>query len=121
MNRAILTAFVAVLGGLLSLGGSSAFAQSLGIEVLSSRPELVSGGDALVRITATAAPTVSVGGTDVSSVFKSDGKGGFVGLVTGLKDGANQLSAKADGEDASLTFLGAVGALPVGDMGLAAD
>jgi hypothetical protein len=108
MNRAILTASVAVLGGFVSgflaLGASSAFAQSLGIEVLSSRPELVSGGDALLRITATAAPTVSVGGTDVSGAFKSDNKGGWVGLVTGLKDGANPLAAKADGKDASLTL-----------------
>jgi hypothetical protein len=107
MNRAILAASVAVMGAflnVLALGASSAFAQSLGIEVLSSRPELVSGGDVLLRITATAAPTVSVGGTDVSGVFKSDAKGGWVGLVTGLKDGANQLAAKADGKDVSLTL-----------------
>jgi len=56
MNRAILTASVALL---LALGASSALAQSLGVEVLSSRPELVSGGDALLRITAQAAPTVA--------------------------------------------------------------
>jgi hypothetical protein len=107
MDRAILTASVAVMGGFLgaTLVASSALAQSLGIEVLSSRPELVSGGDALVRITATAPPTVSLGGTDVSGTFKSDAKGGWVGLVTGLKDGANQLAAKADGKDASLALV----------------
>src|SRR5215470_10810148 len=106
MNRAILAASVVVAGGFLAAAfvASSAFAQSLGIEVLSSRPELVSGGDALVRITAGAAPAVSVGGTDVSTAFKSDNQGGWVGLVTGLKDGPNQLAVKADGKDASLTL-----------------
>ena len=59
----------------------------LGIDVLSSRPELVSGGDALVRIAgAAAAPQVTVGASDVSGAFRSDAKGGWVGLVAGLED-----------------------------------
>jgi hypothetical protein len=89
-----------------SLAASSALAQALSIEVLSSRPELVTGGDALVRITGTAsAPAVSVAGNDVSTAFKSDAKGGWVGLVSGLKDGSNALTAKAGGKDASLTLV----------------
>src|SRR5689334_23712914 len=88
------------------LATTSALAQALSIEVRSSRPELVTGGDALVRITgAAAAPTVSVGGSDVSAVFKSDPKGGWVGLVSGLKDGSNALTAKAGGKDASVTLV----------------
>jgi uncharacterized tannase-like protein DUF6351 len=84
VNRAILKASVAIAGAFLamslamSLAPPSALAQTLSIEVLSSRPELVTGGDALVRITgAASAPTVSVSGTDVSAVFKSDPKGGW--------------------------------------------
>ncbi len=80
MNRTILTASVAIAGAFLAT--SSALAQTLSIEVLSSRPELVTGGDALVRITgAASAPTVPVGGHGVSVAFKSDAKGGWVGLV----------------------------------------
>jgi hypothetical protein len=108
VNRAILAASVAVSGPFLAalLAASSALAQNLSIEVLSSRPELVTGGDALVRITgAASAPAVSVGGSDVSAAFKSDAKGGWVGLVTGLKDGSNALTAKASGKDASLTLV----------------
>ena len=85
-----------------------AFAQSLSVQVLSSKPELVTGGDALVRITgADAAPNVSVGGTDVSAAFQKDDSGGWVGVVTGLKDGANPLVAKAAGKEASLTLTNA--------------
>lgn len=85
----------------------AAYAQSaLKIEVLSSRPELVSGGDALVKITgANAAPNVTVGGTDVSGVFKGSASAGWVGVVAGLKDGANQLVAKADGKEGNLTLV----------------
>src|SRR3977135_1824870 len=90
----------------MSLAAPSALAHTLSIEVLSSRPELVTGGDALVRITgAASAPTVSVSGTDVSAVFKSDPKGGWVGLVTGLRDGTNDRTGKAGAKDASLTLV----------------
>ena len=68
-----LTASFAVICGVLA--GVPAWAQStnLGIEVLSSRPDQVTGGDALVKILgAAAAPNVTVGGKDVSAAFKSD-------------------------------------------------
>ena len=79
---------------------------TLGIEVLSSRPELVTGGDALVRISgADGALRVTVGASDVSGAFRSDPKGGWVGLVEGLKDGANQLVVKAGGKEATLTLV----------------
>jgi hypothetical protein len=86
-----------------------AFAQSsLSVQVLSSRPELVTGGDALIRVTgADAAPSLTVGGAEVGIVFQKDDKGGWVGLVTGLKDGANALVAKAAGREASLTLTNA--------------
>jgi hypothetical protein len=81
-------------------------AQQIRIEVLSSRPTLVTGGDALVRITgAAAAPTVSVDGANVSAAFTGDAANGFVGLVTGLKDGPNALVAKAGASEASLTLV----------------
>jgi hypothetical protein len=105
-----LTASIAILGG--TLAGFAVFEQApaqtaLRIETLSSRPELVTGGDALVRISgAEAAPRVTVGANDVSGAFRADPKGGgWIGLVEGLRDGANQLSAKAGGKEASLTLV----------------
>jgi Tannase-like family of unknown function (DUF6351) len=84
---------------------SSGQAQSLSVEVLSSRPELVSGGSALVRITgASGAPAVTVDGKDVSGAFKADAKNAFVGLIEGLKDGDNRLIAKGAGREAALTL-----------------
>lgn len=86
----------------------AAYAQSpqgLKIDVLSSRPDLVTGGDALVRISGTdAAPDVSVDGGKASATFKADPKGGWIGLVTGLKEGVNKLAAKSAGSEASLTL-----------------
>lgn len=101
-----LTASVAAICA--ALGGAQAWAQANtapSVEVLSSRPELVTGGDALVRITASATPQVAVDGKDVSSAFKSDSKGGWVGLVAGLKDGDNHLTVKADGKEQALTLV----------------
>src|SRR5437016_5594010 len=109
VNRTVirLTASVAVVCGVVA--APQAWAQSakaLSIEVLSSRPELVSGGDALVKISgADTAPQVTVGGKDVSGAFKLDSKGGWVGLVGGLKDGDNALIAKAAGKEGTLTLV----------------
>src|SRR5205807_2854004 len=63
------------------------------ITVLSSRPDMVSGGDALIRVAAPAA-TVTLNGHDVTSVFHADA-GSLVGLVAGLVDGKNTLIAKS--------------------------
>jgi len=91
------TILVATFGG--------ALAQNLNIEVLSSRPELVSGGSALIRITgASGAPAVTLDSKDVSGAFKTDARGGLVGLVEGLKDGDNRLVAKGQGREASVTL-----------------
>jgi hypothetical protein len=109
VNRKIwrLTASFAVIGG--ALAGFAAWAQTgtgPRIDVLSSRPELVSGGDALVAISGIeAAPKVTLGANDVSAAFKPDAKGGWVGLVEGLKDGNNQLVANAGGKQAGLTLV----------------
>lgn len=87
------------------LAGVQAWSQELGVEVLSSFPELVTGGDALVRVTgASGAPTVTVGASDVSAGFATDGHGGWIGLVEGLRDGDNALAVSAGGSRAALTL-----------------
>jgi hypothetical protein len=81
-------------------------AAAINIQVLSSMPQLVSGGDTLIKITgATAAPTVTVGGTDVTSMFKGDATKGWTGYVTGLKDGDNALVAKAGADSATVNLV----------------
>ena len=80
-------------------------AWGLEVEVLSSMPELVSGGDALVRVSdVSGAPSVSVGGNDVSGAFVADAAGGWVGLIDGLEVGDNELSVSAGGDTATLTL-----------------
>ena len=80
-----------------------ALGQELRIEVQSSFPELVTGGDALVKISgASTAPNVTVGGRDLSSAFVAVGGGEWVGVVDGLVDGENSLAVSAGGGTATL-------------------
>jgi hypothetical protein len=89
----------------VALGATQA-AAAISVQVLSSMPNLVTGGDALVKITgATAAPTVTVGGADVTAQFKGDATKGWTGYITGLKDGNNELTAKAGTETATVTLV----------------
>ena len=89
-------ALLAACAGSPGGGGSGA---GLEIKVLSNRADLVSGGDALVEVVLpkAAAPEglrVDVDGRDVSSSFKQRADSRVVGLVTGLKDGANVVTAR---------------------------
>ena len=87
------------------LTGADAWSQELSVEVLSSFPELVTGGDALVKVTgATVAPTVTVGGVDVSAAMVANGDGEWIGLVGGLSDGDNVLAVSVGGMEAALTL-----------------
>jgi hypothetical protein len=85
---------------------------TLEMRTLSSRPDLVSGGDALVAIKAPAGTpvdqlTVTLNGTDVTARFTLDAPSGeFRGLVEGLKLGTNRLMAttRKPRSEASLTL-----------------
>lgn len=61
------------------------------IAVLSSQPALVSGGDALVEVRGDG--PISLNGADVTANFRPAGYGKRVGLVNGLKLGANVIRA----------------------------
>lgn len=79
------------------------------IQTLSSRPDTVSGGDALVAVTppagvATGDVKVVLNGADVSSAFAADATGRMVGLVSGLQRGDNLLVANAKGGTAAITL-----------------
>jgi uncharacterized tannase-like protein DUF6351 len=80
----------------------SAADHKVDITTVSSRPDIVSGGDVLVRITT--APGVStnrikvkLNGRDVTDAFRQETSGSLLGLVKGLKLGHNQLVAIAQG------------------------
>ena len=65
------------------------------LEVLSSRADQVSGGDALVRVEASRRDRddlrVLLGGDDVTDAFEPTDEGDLVGLVSGLELGRNRL------------------------------
>jgi hypothetical protein len=63
------------------------------LEVLSSRADQVTGGDALVRVRPAGA-RVTLNGVDVTGRLTADGNA-RTGLLTGLRDGANELRATA--------------------------
>ena len=105
MSRKVVRLAAPYVAMWVSLTGAQAWSQELSVEVLSSFPELVTGGDALVKIAGTSeAPTVTLGGTDVSAGFVTDGNGGWVGLVEGLRNGDNELTVSAGLNQAALTL-----------------
>jgi hypothetical protein len=72
------------------------------ITVLSGRPDQVSGGDALVRVTlpdrvGADRVEVTLGGADITGAFDEQDDGSLVGLVDSLVEGANTLTVRATG------------------------
>ncbi len=102
----VVSAAVALLAACASSPGGGG---GLEIKVLSNRADLVSGGDALVEVVLPKAASadglrVDVDGRDVSSSFKQRADARVVGLVTGLKDGANVVTARVGRAGARLTI-----------------
>ena len=72
------------------------------IETLSARPDMVSGGDVLVRVEpppgmSVEALVVRHDDQDVTTAFRPDEQGAMVGLVTDLSRGSSRLSVTARG------------------------
>lgn len=109
---------IATLGACSSGGGSqdggeaqtSLAASDLRIASLSTRAHLVTGGDVLLRVEVGAdldASQVEVlaNGDDVTEAFRSVSHGtSLVGLVQGLRDGANEIEARMAGGGALATL-----------------
>ena len=99
LGRLSLLAAIGVV--VLAASGVTGAADGVQLRVLSSRPEMVTGGDALVRVevppgVSAADVKLTVNGTDATSKLKPDASGrSLTGLVTGLALGSNTLTASA--------------------------
>ncbi len=98
---------LAVTAGLIATGPPAASqdaGRSLTATVLSSRPDTVSGGDALVEIEARGhvdldRVTIEIDGRDVTGAFHEEWHDDtLLGLVTGLAEGSNELTAEVSGD-----------------------
>src|SRR5579872_1929575 len=99
-------AFVLAALAAVALSAASSAPEIL---VLSNRADLISGGDALVEIrwpagADTASAKVWLNSDDVTSAFAKRPNGRYMGLVAGLKNGANELTARVKGAGARITI-----------------
>jgi hypothetical protein len=117
-TAAVLLAAAVAGGGLLASATSAkthgptiGAAHLVQIKVLSTRADLVSGGEALVQVVVPtganpSSTRLSVDGRDVTGEFAMRSNGKFEGLVTGLANGPNVLTAQLpDGDGAHLTIV----------------
>lgn len=113
-RRALLVPLTAALSALLALPLSAQAAAPpasppVGVDVLSGRPDSVTGGDALLRVEAPDPGDVRVrlNGRDVTGQFAPAGPGTLTGVVDGVRDGRNTVTATAPGHrTARLTLTG---------------
>lgn len=119
MGRAAVARRVARTIAALAAAGAALAAPALaraagdavrGIEVLSNRADLISGGDALVAVelapgTNLAGVHVTLNGADVTSRFALRPDGSYAALLTGLAQGANAVAARSvDGSARQITI-----------------
>lgn len=77
------------------------------IATLSARPDYVSGGDVLIRVSVPPgvgldSPQLTLNGEDITRMFRPDPHGhALTGLVTGLRLGSNTVAVSAPGQNAS--------------------
>ncbi|MDB5688121.1 MAG: hypothetical protein JWR77_2710, partial [Rhizorhabdus sp.] len=82
------------LAALACLAPSPARAAPPLIEILSSKPAFVTGGDALVRISGATGLVIKLNGTDISNQFAPAGGNALMARVTGFGIGPNTLTVE---------------------------
>ncbi|MFD4945654.1 DUF6351 family protein [Streptomyces sp. NPDC058409] len=97
-------AFMGVLVGASATPAGSQEREKLQVTAVSSRPGVVSGDDALIRVGVPASIAadsirVEVDGRDVTSSFRPFGGDALMGVVKELSKGDNRLTARAQGAD----------------------
>src|SRR3954452_3564178 len=96
---------VALVAALVAAGPAhAAKAPKVTIRVLSNRAHLISGGDALVRVTPKGAK-VTVGKKDVTGAFALRPDGRYEALLTGLPNGPDVVTARKGRGAARITIL----------------
>ncbi len=89
---------VVVAGVVAAIGGRVDAQSAMTVRTLSSRPDMVSGGNALVEILGSGSMTglaVTLNGQEVTGTFRPhDARGSIVGLIDGLRLGANTVEAR---------------------------
>jgi hypothetical protein len=104
MNLRTYLVVTAALGVSLALsgcgGGSDPVLTGTSLQTISNRADLVSGGAALVEVKLPAKAVASllkvdVDGTDVTSAFSTLADGRTLGVIKGLKNGANKVTVKS--------------------------
>src|SRR6185437_9255629 len=105
MRGMLRSAWAAVGLALLAGGPVGAAGPALSIQTLSSRPQFVTGGDALVEVRgATRGVTLSLNGKDVTGDLQLDRQSHTLrGLVSDMALGKNTLAARAGAAKATLT------------------
>lgn len=101
-----------------SPAGTGEGSGSLAIEVLSSRPGMVTGGDAKVAVHLPARAgdqplLVTLNGEDVTDRFSPDGQGRRTALLEGLAEGENVLTAGVGTDSAEITLVNSPRSGPV--------
>ena len=99
LRQVALASATGTLAALTACGSNDDGPAAVEIRTLSTRADLVTGGDALVEIvlpagTDTTGLSVQVGNRDVTSAFARRADGRITGLVTGLSTGDNVLVAQ---------------------------
>jgi hypothetical protein len=108
-GRSIPATLIFLLGS--AIGSAADAPKSLTMTVLSSRPDMVSGGDALLEIKLPPSAeaqklSVALNGRDVSGAFHpNSARRALVGLVDGLRNGSNTIAAKAGLSAATLELV----------------
>ena len=102
MLAVAVAAGVALGVGACIVRGGDAGEGAYELQILSGRPDMVTGGDALVSVAAApdadlSALRVALDGNDVTAAFRPSSPGVLVGLVEGLSDSSELLLASADG------------------------
>jgi hypothetical protein len=112
LRRSVLFALPAALiaGVLAGISSAGPAAGDVRISTLSNRADLVSGEDALVRISTPGASAssarITLNGRDVTRAFRAHSDGRGLGLLTGLREGDNVVTATLpDGRGARLTVV----------------
>jgi hypothetical protein len=105
----VVAALVAAMA-IAAAAAPAALAQGFQINVLSTRADLVSGPEALTSIALPAGTdpstvTVSLNGQDVTSQFAERSNGQFEGLLSGLVNGSNTVTAAVAGGASTSTTL----------------